>query len=59
MSQRRFHVGQAVNFHARWVRGLFTVTAFLPARDGEAAYSIKSAKEEFERIAAESELSPA
>jgi hypothetical protein len=56
---RKFSVGQPVIFDSRWVRGVFTVTGQLPARGNEPAYSIKSASEEFERIATESQLSPA
>jgi hypothetical protein len=37
-------------------RGAYLVTAKLPERDGEFEYRIRSASEEYERLARESEL---
>jgi uncharacterized protein YjbK len=56
----KFHLGQAVAYHPRqgiWAaRGAYVVTAKLPERDGEFEYRIRSALEEHERLARESEL---
>jgi hypothetical protein len=61
MSEHKFKVGQAVEYHSsRWLyapHGTYIVTAELPERDGEFAYHVRSAKEEHERMARESELS--
>jgi hypothetical protein len=57
--RRKFHVGDSVNFHSRYARGVFTVTGLLPARDGEPHFQIQSSAEDHSRAAAESELSPA
>jgi hypothetical protein len=60
VSAHKFMVGQAVEywppkgFHAP--RGTYIVTATLPERGGEFEYHIRSAVEEFERVAKESEL---
>ena len=59
VDRHRFSIGQAVRFESRWTRGIFQITALLPERDSEPAYTIKSAAEDCSRIAAESELSPA
>jgi hypothetical protein len=55
---RKFRVADAVYLDSRAARGLYKIIAVLPDRDGEAAYSIKSKSEDFERVVAESELSP-
>ena len=55
----KFSIGQSVNFHSRYARGVFTVVTLLPERDSEPVYSIKGAAEDHSRVAAESELSPA
>jgi hypothetical protein len=56
----KFHLGQAVTYHPRqgtWApRGAYVVTAKLPERNGEFEYRIRSAIEENERMARESEL---
>jgi hypothetical protein len=56
----KFHLGQAVEYRTpRGVsapRGAYVVTAKLPERDGPFKYRIRSAIEEHERIARESEL---
>ncbi len=56
----KFHLGQPVEYHPNngtWAaRGAYVVTAKLPERDGEFEYRIKSAIEEHERMARESEL---
>jgi hypothetical protein len=56
----KFHLGQAVTYHPRqgtWApRGACVVTAKLPERNGEFEYRIRSAIEENERMARESEL---
>ena len=56
----KFHLGQAVEYHVpRGIdapRGAYIVTAKLPERDGEFEYRIRSAMEQHERMARESEL---
>jgi hypothetical protein len=56
----KFHLGQMVTYHPNkgtWAaRGAYVVTAKLPERDGEFEYRIRSAIEEHERLARESEL---
>ena len=56
----KFHLGQTVTYHPRqgtWApRGAYVVTAKLPERNGEFEYRIRSAIEENERMARESEL---
>ena len=58
----KFHLGQMVAYHPHkgtWAaRGAYVVMAKLPERDGEFEYRIRSAIEEHERIARESELQP-
>jgi len=58
----KFHIGQLVEFRPKKgapisaARGAYEVLKQLPERDGELQYRIKSAVEEHERIALESEL---
>jgi hypothetical protein len=55
----KFHLGQMVAFNPQkgWAaRGAYVVRAKLPERDGEFEYRIRSAIEEHERLARESEL---
>jgi hypothetical protein len=56
----KFDLGQAVEYHpprgTSAPRGADVVTAKLPERDGQFEYRIRSAFEEHERIAHESEL---
>jgi hypothetical protein len=61
----KFHLGQAVGYRpaaGSWPRrqhaapGAYAVTAHLPERDGEFEYHIRSADEQHERMARESEL---
>jgi hypothetical protein len=58
----KFHVGQLVEFRPKKgspispARGAYEILKQLPERDGELQYRIKSAAEEHERIALESEL---
>ena len=56
----KFHLGQMVAYDPNkgtWAaRGAYVVTAKLPERDGEFEYRIRSALEEHERLARESEL---
>ena len=56
----KFHLRQMVTYHPRqgtWApRGAYVVTAKLPERNGEFEYRIRSAIEENERMARESEL---
>jgi hypothetical protein len=60
MSERDFRVGDAVEYHPP--RGLYApagayiVTAELPVRFGQFEYRIKHQREEYERVAAESDL---
>jgi len=60
----KFRVGQLVEFRPKKgspmppARGAYEILKQLPERDGELQYRIKSAVEEHERVAAESELSP-
>jgi hypothetical protein len=62
MTVRKFHLGQSVAYCAPGGRlyappGAYVVTAKLPERDGEFEYHIRSAGEQHERMARESELS--
>jgi hypothetical protein len=58
----KFHIGQLVEFRPEKgarvssARGAYEILKPLPERDGELQYRIKSAVEEHERIALESEL---
>ena len=56
----KFYIGQAVEYRpprgTSAPRGAYVVTAKLPERDGQFEYRIRSAFEEHERIAHESEL---
>ena len=56
----KFHLGQTVEYYVpRGIdapRGAYIVTAKLPERDGEFEYRIRSAMEQHERMARESEL---
>jgi len=58
----KFHVGQLVEFRPKKgspisaARGTYEIPRRMPERDGELQYRIKSAVEEHERIALESEL---
>jgi hypothetical protein len=60
----KFRVGQLVAFRFKKgspitaARGAYEITKQLPERDGELQYRIKSAAEEHERVAGESELIP-
>jgi len=60
MSAHKFRVGQAVEYQPPQgfyaPHGSYIVTATLPERGGEFEYHIRSASEEFERVAKESEL---
>jgi hypothetical protein len=60
MSVHKFHLGEMVEYRpprgTYAPRGAYVVTAKLPDRDGELGYHIRSAIEEHERIARESEL---
>jgi hypothetical protein len=60
MSEHRFKVGQSVEYyppHRMYApRGAYHVTAELPERAGEFEYRIKHSHEEYERVAAESNL---
>jgi hypothetical protein len=53
----KFQVGQAVQFSH--TDRLYAVTAVLPERDGEVEYCINNEGEPYQRLAKESELSPA
>jgi hypothetical protein len=61
----KFHVGQSVQFNPNRSErftapsGAYEVTKKLPHNGQEYAYRIKSAREEHERIATESQLSAA
>ena len=61
-ASHKFHVGQLVEFRPNKrsaissARGAYEILKQLPERDGELQYRIKSAAEEHERIALESEL---
>jgi len=63
MTDHNFKIGQFVYFHpksrvaAGAPSGPYQITRRLPASDGEFQYAIKSAFEDHERIAGESELS--
>jgi hypothetical protein len=58
----KFHIGQLVELRPKKgspisaARGAYKILKQLPERDGESQYRIKSAAEEYERIALESEL---
>jgi hypothetical protein len=58
----KFHIGQLVEFRPKKgspissARGAYEVLKQLPEREGELQYRIKSAVEEHERVAFESEL---
>jgi hypothetical protein len=56
----RFRIGQAVEYDSpKWAHaplGTYLVTARLPERNGEFEYHIRHPREEYERIARESEL---
>jgi hypothetical protein len=56
----KFHLGQTVTYNPRkgtWApRGAYVVTAKLPERNGEFEYRVRSAIEDNERMAPESEL---
>jgi hypothetical protein len=60
MSEHKFRIGQAVDyepppsFYAS--RGTYIVTAVLPERAGQFEYHIRTASEEFERVAKGGEL---
>ena len=64
MANHTFKIGQMVFFHPK-VPGVdaptnrpFQITVRLPSPDGEPQYRIRSAYEEHERAAGESELRP-
>jgi hypothetical protein len=58
----KFHIGQLVEFRPKKgspvssARGAYKILKQLPERDGELQYRIKSAVEEHERVALESEI---
>jgi hypothetical protein len=60
MSEHRFKVGQTVEYYPPVrnyaPRGAYQVTAELPIRAGEFEYRIKHPREDYERVAAESNL---
>ncbi len=63
MTDHKFKIGQLVYFHPKKSNsaagapsGPYQITRRLPAVDGEFQYAIKSAYEDHERIARESEL---
>jgi len=60
MSEHRFKIGQPVEYHPpRGIyapHGAYHVTAELPVRYGEFEYRIKHPRENYERVAAESDL---
>ena len=60
MNDHRFRVGQAVEYYPPRSlyapRGAYNVTAELPFRAGECEYRIKHPREQYERVAAESDL---
>ena len=64
MPVHKFKVGQSVRFRPRKMTlpagaQVYTIVRALPAEGGEYHYRIKSVYESFERMAVESELSPA
>jgi len=64
MADAKFRVGQMVDLHARRLGVAGTVRDFkilrlLPFEFGDRQYRIKTVTEPYERIAKESELSPA
>lgn len=58
MPDHRFKTGQSVLLERTLSMpgGAYVITKRLPERDGEFEYRIKSAREAFERVARESEL---
>jgi hypothetical protein len=60
MNDHRFRVGQSVEYYPPRSfyapRGAYHVTAELPFRAGEFEYRIKHPREQYERVAAESDL---
>jgi hypothetical protein len=60
----KFHVGQLVEYRPKKgspvssARGAYEILKQLPERDSELQYRIKSAVEQHERVAGESELVP-
>ena len=58
----KFYIGQPVEFRPKKgspvssARGAYEILKHLPERDGELQYQIKSAVEEHERVALQSEL---
>ena len=63
MAEHKFKIGQLVYFHPQRSRlvagapaGPYQITKRLPAVDGEFQYAIRSAYEDHERVAMESEL---
>jgi hypothetical protein len=60
----KFHIGQLVEFRPKKgspvssARGAYEILKQLPERDSELQYRIKSAVEQHERVASESELVP-
>jgi hypothetical protein len=60
MNEHKFKVGQTVEYYPRRglyaPRGAYHGTAELPVRYGEFEYRIKHPREEYERVAAESDL---
>jgi len=63
MAEHRFKIGQAVYFHPKKSRlafpapvGPYQITKRFPAIGGEFEYAIRSAHEDNERVAKESEL---
>ena len=64
MAEHKFKIGQVVYFHPKRLAagtpsGPYQITRRLPAAEGEFQYAIKSAYEDHERVAMESELSRA
>jgi hypothetical protein len=60
----RFKLGEMVNYSPSGrtlsaPRGAYSVTGLLPENDGQPEYRIKHFSEDYERVAQESELSPA
>ena len=66
MAEHKFKIGQIVHFHPKKLTfqvdapsGPYQITRRLPATDGEFQYVIRSAYEDHERVAKESELTRA
>jgi hypothetical protein len=63
MSSHKFHVGESVTLAPSISRnvpgGVYEVTKQLPYNGGEFEYQIKSAQEDHQRVARESELTKA